>query len=32
VDLAEAARRYADGCPKCHASPCTCSIADPTRP
>ena len=33
VDLAEAARtRYADGCPKCHASPCTCAADDPTRP
>jgi NTP pyrophosphatase (non-canonical NTP hydrolase) len=25
VDLAEAAARYADGCPKCSASPCTCA-------
>jgi NTP pyrophosphatase (non-canonical NTP hydrolase) len=24
VDLAEAARRYEDGCPTCHAVPCTC--------
>ena len=24
VDLAEAAERYADGCPKCAATPCTC--------
>jgi NTP pyrophosphatase (non-canonical NTP hydrolase) len=24
VDLEEAAGRYADGCPKCGASPCTC--------
>lgn len=24
VDLAEAARRYADGCPRCGASPCRC--------
>ena len=25
VDLAEAARRkYADGCPRCHAAPCVC--------
>ena len=24
VDLAEAAQRYADGCPKCAGSPCTC--------
>jgi NTP pyrophosphatase (non-canonical NTP hydrolase) len=32
VDLAEAARRYQHGCPKCAASPCTCAVADPTRP
>ena len=32
VDLAEAARRYADGCPKCGRSPCTCGVSDPTRP
>lgn len=24
VDLAEAASRYAQGCPKCGSSPCTC--------
>ena len=24
VDLAEAAARYADGCPRCGASPCEC--------
>ena len=24
VDLAEAAQRYADGCPRCAATPCTC--------
>ena len=24
VDLAEAARRYADGCPRCGGIPCTC--------
>jgi NTP pyrophosphatase (non-canonical NTP hydrolase) len=24
VDLAEAAQRYAGGCPKCSASPCSC--------
>jgi NTP pyrophosphatase (non-canonical NTP hydrolase) len=24
IDLAEAARRYAVGCPKCSASPCRC--------
>ncbi len=32
VDMAEAARRYADGCPKCHAVPCTCGLHDPGRP
>ena len=24
VDLTEAVDRYRDGCPKCHAMPCTC--------
>ena len=24
VDLSEAVRRYADGCPRCSTSPCTC--------
>lgn len=24
VDLAAAAERYADGCPRCHATPCAC--------
>ena len=24
VDIAEAAARYRDGCPRCGASPCTC--------
>ncbi|WP_108666651.1 MazG nucleotide pyrophosphohydrolase domain-containing protein [Euzebya rosea] len=24
VDLAEAAQRYAEGCPRCAASPCAC--------
>ena len=24
VDLGDAAQRYADGCPKCGARPCTC--------
>ncbi len=24
IDLAEAAERYADGCPKCSGSPCQC--------
>lgn len=32
VDMAEAAQRYRDGCPKCLASPCRCSVEDPTRP
>ena len=26
VDLARAAGRYATGCPKCGASPCTCPV------
>lgn len=26
VDLEEAAARYADGCPKCGASPCVCDL------
>jgi NTP pyrophosphatase (non-canonical NTP hydrolase) len=26
VDLAEAARRYADGCPRCGATPCACPL------
>ena len=25
VDLEEAARKYGQGCPKCHRTPCTCS-------
>lgn len=25
VDMNEAARRYAAGCPRCHSSPCACS-------
>jgi NTP pyrophosphatase (non-canonical NTP hydrolase) len=32
VDLAEAARRYEHGCPKCAASPCLCGEHDPSRP
>ena len=33
VDLGvEVARRYGDGCPKCHELPCRCSEADPSRP
>jgi hypothetical protein len=27
VDLDAAARRYANGCPKCGAAPCTCPMA-----
>lgn len=26
VDLATAAQRYADGCPRCGASPCACAV------
>jgi NTP pyrophosphatase (non-canonical NTP hydrolase) len=26
VDLAQAAQRYAGGCPRCDASPCTCPL------
>jgi NTP pyrophosphatase (non-canonical NTP hydrolase) len=26
VDLAEAATRYADGCPRCTATPCACAV------
>ena len=32
VDLADAARRYAQGCPKCGATPCVCGQQDPARP
>ena len=32
VDMAEAARRYADGCPKCHRIPCRCAVDNPGRP
>ncbi len=32
VDLDEAAQRYAEGCPKCSTSPCTCGATDPARP
>jgi NTP pyrophosphatase (non-canonical NTP hydrolase) len=32
VDLAEAARRYEHGCPKCGTVPCTCAVTDPSRP
>lgn len=32
VDLAEAARRYEHGCPKCGSSPCVCGQQDPSRP
>jgi NTP pyrophosphatase (non-canonical NTP hydrolase) len=24
IDLAQAARKYDKGCPRCHATPCTC--------
>jgi NTP pyrophosphatase (non-canonical NTP hydrolase) len=27
VDLAEAVGRYADGCPRCGATPCACPVA-----
>ena len=30
VDLARAAGKYADGCPKCHSTPCAC--AEHARP
>ena len=26
LDLADAMTRYADGCPKCHQSPCDCPM------
>lgn len=26
IDLAEAARRYADGCPRCGSAPCACAV------
>ena len=26
VDLAAAAQRYADGCPRCGAAPCACAV------
>lgn len=29
VDLAAAADRYADGCPKCHRQPCVCAHGAP---
>ena len=32
VDISEAARRYADGCPKCAGTPCRCGSLDPSRP
>jgi NTP pyrophosphatase (non-canonical NTP hydrolase) len=32
VDMAEAAQRYAEGCPKCGSRPCRCAEADPSRP
>ncbi|MGH8931526.1 MAG: MazG nucleotide pyrophosphohydrolase domain-containing protein [Egibacteraceae bacterium] len=27
IDLAQAAKRYAEGCPRCGASPCACALA-----
>ncbi|CAN5385461.1 MazG nucleotide pyrophosphohydrolase domain-containing protein [soil metagenome] len=27
IDLAQAAQRYADGCPRCTAAPCACALA-----
>jgi len=27
VDMAQAARRYADGCPRCGGTPCVCAAA-----
>lgn len=32
VDLAEAAARYADGCPKCHERPCVCGTDHAAAP
>jgi NTP pyrophosphatase (non-canonical NTP hydrolase) len=32
VDLEDAVRRYADGCPKCGATPCSCPAGERTRP
>jgi NTP pyrophosphatase (non-canonical NTP hydrolase) len=32
VDIAAAAERYADGCPKCATTPCRCGAHDPDRP
>ena len=29
VDLERAAARYADGCPRCHHTPCVCPLACP---
>ena len=26
VDLAKAAEKYGDGCPRCHAAPCACPM------
>ncbi len=30
VELADAAQRYADGCPRCQAAPCHCPNPSPT--
>ena len=32
VDIADAARRYVEGCPKCQGSPCRCAGLEPGRP
>ncbi len=32
IDLADAAQRYAQGCPRCEGQPCVCGQLDPTRP
>jgi NTP pyrophosphatase (non-canonical NTP hydrolase) len=31
IDLTTAMERYANGCPKCNASPCVCPIERPPR-
>lgn len=31
VDMAEAANKYLHGCPRCHATPCRCPPARPSR-
>ncbi len=32
IDMAQAAARYADGCPKCTSLPCRCGELQPDRP